>query len=75
MGETAKILSPDKKVIIPDLNAGCSLADSAPTDKFKEFLTEFIFIAAFLIAIYPLSKTLIYTKNIRGELKEKNGVL
>ncbi len=29
MGETAKILSPEKKVVIPDLNAGCSLADSA----------------------------------------------
>jgi quinolinate synthase len=41
MGETAKILSPDKKVIIPDLNAGCSLADSAPTDKFKAFLKEY----------------------------------
>jgi len=38
MGETAKILNPDKVVIIPDLNAGCSLADSTPTDKFKEFL-------------------------------------
>ena len=40
MGETAKILSPDKKVIIPDLNAGCSLADSAPTDKFEDFLKQ-----------------------------------
>jgi quinolinate synthase len=40
MGETAKILSPNKKVIIPDLNAGCSLANSAPTDKFKEFLAR-----------------------------------
>lgn len=38
MGETAKILNPNKKVIIPDLNAGCSLADSAPTDKFEAFL-------------------------------------
>ncbi len=38
MGETAKILSPDKKVLIPDLNAGCSLADSAPADKFEEFV-------------------------------------
>jgi len=41
MGETAKILSPDKKVIIPDLNAGCSLADSAPTDKFEDFLSQY----------------------------------
>lgn len=41
MGETAKILSPDKTVLIPDLNAGCSLADSAPTDKFEAFLKEY----------------------------------
>ncbi|MDR0749779.1 MAG: quinolinate synthase NadA [Tannerellaceae bacterium] len=38
MGETAKILCPDKKVLVPDLNAGCSLADSCPADKFTEFV-------------------------------------
>jgi quinolinate synthase len=38
MAETAKILSPDKKVILPDLNAGCSLADSCPPDEFKKFI-------------------------------------
>ena len=38
MGETAKILSPQKMVLIPDLNAGCSLADSCPADKFEEFV-------------------------------------
>ncbi len=38
MGETAKILSPDKKVLIPDLKAGCSLADSCPADEFGEFV-------------------------------------
>ena len=38
MGETAKILSPQKKVLVPDLEAGCSLADSCPADKFEEFI-------------------------------------
>ena len=40
MGETAKILCPDKTVIVPDLSAGCSLADSCPADKFEEFVKE-----------------------------------
>ena len=38
MGETAKILCPDKKVLIPDLKAGCSLADSCDPVEFKEFV-------------------------------------
>ena len=37
MAETAKILSPKKKVLLPDVNAGCSLADSCPAEKFAEF--------------------------------------
>ncbi len=40
MAETAKILSPEKKVIIPDLDAGCSLADSCPPDEFRKFVNE-----------------------------------
>ncbi len=38
MGETAKILCTDKKVLIPDINAGCSLADSCPADEFEKFI-------------------------------------
>ncbi|HYW96310.1 MAG TPA: quinolinate synthase NadA, partial [Bacteroidales bacterium] len=41
MAETAKILSPRKKVLIPDTNAGCSLADSAPADAFEEFKNKY----------------------------------
>jgi quinolinate synthase len=40
MAETAKILNPTKKVLLPDLNAGCSLADSAPADLFRVFKEE-----------------------------------
>lgn len=38
MGETAKILCPDKTVLVPDMEAGCSLADSCPADEFEAFV-------------------------------------
>jgi quinolinate synthase len=41
MAETAKIINPSKKVILPDLKAGCSLADSAPAQKFAEFIAQY----------------------------------
>ena len=40
MGETAKLLCPYKKVLVPDADAGCSLADSCPADDFKKFIEE-----------------------------------
>lgn len=41
MGETAKILNPHRKVVIPDFNAGCSLADSAPKEEFAAFKAQY----------------------------------
>jgi quinolinate synthase len=40
MGETAKIVNPGKTVVIPDLNAGCSLSDSCPPEKLAAYLEE-----------------------------------
>ncbi len=40
MAETAKILNPNKPVLLPDLEAGCSLADGCPADKFAKFKAE-----------------------------------
>ena len=41
MAETAKLINPTKKVILPDLNAGCSLADSCPAEDFKIFKVKY----------------------------------
>lgn len=40
MAETAKIIAPDKKVLLPDMNAGCSLADSCKASDFQKFLND-----------------------------------
>lgn len=63
MADTAKILNPDKKVLLPDLNAGCSLADSCPEDKFKEFLK-----------LHPNHKVISYI-NTSTEIKALSDVL
>ncbi|HOB78081.1 MAG: quinolinate synthase NadA [Bacteroidales bacterium] len=41
MAETAKVLNPNKRVFVPDINAGCSLVDAAPVDKFKKWIDSF----------------------------------
>jgi quinolinate synthase len=63
MAETAKIINPEKKVIIPDLNAGCSLAESAPADKFAEFKAR-----------YPGHKVISYI-NCSAEIKALSDVI
>lgn len=63
MAETAKIINPGKKVILPDLKAGCSLADSAPAEKFREFKSR-----------YPGYKVISYI-NCTAELKTMTDVV
>ncbi len=63
MAETAKILNPHKKVLLPDLNAGCSLADSCPPDLFKNF-----------VAAHPDHKVVTYI-NCSAEIKALSDIV
>lgn len=63
MAETAKILSPNKKVLLPDLDAGCSLAESIPTEKFKSFKAK-----------YPNHKVITYV-NCSAEIKALSDIV
>jgi quinolinate synthase len=63
MAETAKILNPTKKVLLPDLNAGCSLADSCPAEAFENF-----------IHLHP-SHTVITYVNCSAEVKALSDII
>ena len=63
MAETAKILNPDKQVLLPDLDAGCSLADGCPPVEFREF-----------VARYPGHKVVSYI-NCSAETKAMSDVI
>ncbi|MFC2126189.1 quinolinate synthase NadA [Bacteroidota bacterium] len=63
MAETAKIVNPGKKVLIPDINASCSLAESAPPDKFLEFKNT-----------YPDHKVISYI-NCTADIKTMSDVI
>jgi quinolinate synthase len=63
MAETAKILNPDKPVLVPDLEAGCSLADGCPADRFEKFVAE-----------HPGAKVLTYI-NASAEVKAMSDLI
>ena len=63
MAETAKILAPEKKVLLPDMNAGCSLADSCKPEEFKRFLK-----------LHP-GRTVITYVNTNAEIKALSDII
>ncbi|HQG36511.1 MAG TPA: quinolinate synthase NadA [Bacteroidales bacterium] len=63
MAETVKIITPEKKVIIPDLEAGCSLADSCKPEDFEKFIKK-----------YPGSKIISYI-NTTAEIKAMSDII
>ena len=83
MGETAKILSPDKTVIVPDLSAGCSLADSCPADEFERFVGEhpdhtvisYVNTSAAVKAVTDIVVTSSNAKEIVGSLPEDEKII
>ena len=83
MGETAKILSSDKTVIVPDLSAGCSLADSCPADEFERFVGEhpdhtvisYVNTSAAVKAVTDIVVTSSNAKEIVGSLPEDEKII
>lgn len=83
MGETAKILCPEKTVIVPDLSAGCSLADSCPADEFEEFVKahpghtviSYVNTSAAVKAVTDVVVTSSNAKEIVGSLPEDEKII
>ena len=83
MGETAKILCPDKTVIVPDLSAGCSLADSCPADEFERFVNDhpdhtvisYVNTSAAVKAVTDVVVTSSNAKEIVGSLPEDEKII
>ena len=83
MGETAKILSTEKTVIVPDLSAGCSLADSCPADEFERFVGEhpdhtvisYVNTSAAVKAVTDIVVTSSNAKEIVGSLPEDEKII
>ena len=83
MGETAKILCPDKTVIVPDLSAGCSLADSCPADEFEKFVKahpdhtviSYVNTSAAVKAVTDVVVTSSNAKEIVGSLPEDEKII
>ena len=83
MGETAKILCPDKTVIVPDLSAGCSLADSCPADEFEKFVKahpdhtviSYVNTSAAVKAVTDIVVTSSNAKEIVGSLPEDEKII
>jgi quinolinate synthase len=63
MAETAKILNPERRVVVPDLEAGCSLADGCPPDEFRQFIDQ-----------HPGAKVLSYI-NCSAEVKAMSDLI
>ena len=83
MGETAKILCPDKTVIVPDLSAGCSLADGCPADEFERFVNahpghtviSYVNTSAAVKAVTDVVVTSSNAKEIVGSLPEDEKII
>ena len=83
MGETAKILCPEKTVIVPDLSAGCSLADSCPADEFEAFVkahpdhtvVSYVNTSAAVKAVTDVVVTSGNAKEIVGSLPEDEKII